>query len=78
MQKNNAVYRVWDTCTGTVEGKSRDGVYLTLDNGEEAFAFRYTGLKIGDKVFCSVKHPARDGRKMLVTIDSTLQYDEVA
>lgn len=61
-----------DTCFGYVTGKNSSGVYLFLDDGQDAFAYGFTSVPNGCRVWCSVRREATDNRLMLVRIDSTL------
>lgn len=67
-------YDVFDGCYATVKDRNRKGAYLILDNGEEAFAFKFANLLPGTKVLCTVQKPARDGRMKQVSIDSVREY----
>lgn len=66
-------YEVMDGCYGTVIGKCQKGVFLRLDNGEEAFAYRFN-LKIGTDVLCTVRRQAMENLRTLVSIDSTVNH----
>ena len=72
--QENGGYDVLDCCYGTVKDRNRKGAYLVLDNGEEAFAFKFANLLPGTKVLCTVQKPAREGRMKQVSIDS-VRYD---
>lgn len=63
-------YEVLDGCYGTVVGSCRKGAFLQLDNGEDAFAYKFANLWPGTKVLCTVRRLAEEGKRMLVTIDS--------
>lgn len=63
-------YERLDGCYGEVIGTCRSGAFLTLDNGEEAFAYRFASLRTGTKVLCTVRRPAKEDLRTLVTIDS--------
>ena len=75
---NTTAYEVFDGCYGTVKDRIREGVYLELDNGQEAFAFRFANLLPGSKVLCTVLKLPREGRKMLVSIDSVVWHTPLA
>lgn len=62
-------YEVMDCCYGTVTAKCQKGVFLRLDNGEDAFAYRFN-LMIGTEVLCTVLRQATDRLRTLVSIDS--------
>lgn len=59
-----------DACYGTVTGRNRSGCYLTLDNEEDAFAYRFGNLLPGTKVICTVRRQAEGGKRTLVDIDT--------
>lgn len=65
-------YEAFDACYGTVIAKNNYGAYLQLDNGQEAFSYKFANLKDGTKVLCTVLHPATEDKSVLVSIDSTL------
>lgn len=70
LNQEQSGYDVLDGCYGTVTGCCRKGAFLQLDNGEEAFAYKFANLLAGTKVLCTVRRLADEGRRMLVTIDS--------
>jgi len=63
-------YEVMDSCYGEVIDRCQKGVFVKLDNGEEAFAYKYANLKPGTKVLCTVLRQAKDTLRMLVDVDS--------
>lgn len=67
-------YERFDGCYGTVVSRCFKGAYLELDNGEKAFAYKFANLFPGTKVLCTVLKQASENRKMLVSIDSVLQF----
>lgn len=67
-----AQYERFDTCYGIIEGKSKYGIYLILDNDQEAFAYGYTTIPIGSEICCSVRKPAKEQKRTEVLIDSVL------
>lgn len=67
-------YEPLDGCFGQIVGTCRKGAFLTLDNGQEAFAYHMANLRIGSKVLCTVLKLPRDERKMLVCVDSVIEY----
>ncbi|MBQ9082958.1 MAG: hypothetical protein IJY28_05600 [Clostridia bacterium] len=71
-------YDVLDGCYGVVTSRSRNDVYLTLDNGEYAFAHKFGNLLPGTEVLCMVKRLATDEKRMLVCIESVTRYPEAA
>lgn len=67
-------YEVFDGCYATVVGRCQKGAFLTLDNGEDAFAYKFGNLWPGTKVLCTVLRLADEGRRKLVSIDSVAHY----
>lgn len=67
-------YEVFDGCFGTVVGRCQKGAYLKLDNGEDAYAYKFASLLPGTKVLCTVLKLAKENRLKLVSIDSVVQY----
>ena len=67
-------YEVFDGCFGTVVGRCQIGAYLKLDNGEDAYAYKFASLLPGTKVLCTVLKLAKENRLKLVSIDSVVQY----
>lgn len=65
-------YEAFDACYGTVTGRSNSGAYLQMDNGQEAFSYKFANLREGTKVLCTVLRPATERKRTLVSIDSTL------
>ncbi len=61
-------------CYATVTGTCRSGAFLQLDNGEDAFAYKFANLIPGSKVLCTVLRQALESRKKLVSIDSVISY----
>lgn len=81
-----ALVNLRDSVSGIVKGQSRAGLYIDLniendidDHEEVVPAFGYwTGrLSIGTKVLCSIKRQAREGRDILVSVDSVLYQDDM-
>lgn len=77
-EKENQGYEVMDGCYGTVVGRCQKGAFVTLDNGEDAFAYKFANLWPGTKVLCTVLRLADEGRRKLVSIDSVAQYPVAA
>lgn len=71
-------YDVLDGCYGTVVSRCQKGAYLTLDNGESAFAYKFGNLWPGTKVLCTVLKLATDDRLMRVSVDSVCYYPVAA
>ena len=61
----NDTYDLYDAAYGVVTCCSRSGAYLTLDNGEDAFAYKAANLRPGTKVLCSVTRLAKPDRGWL-------------
>ena len=74
MLNNERHYEMFDGCYATVVGRCQKGVFLTLDNGEDAFAYKFCNLWPDTKVLCTVLRLAEDGRRKLVSIDSVVHY----
>lgn len=70
----NTGYEVMDGCYGRVTGRCQKGAFLELDNGQEAFAYKFASLLPGTEVLCTVLRQVVENRKMLVSIDSVLKY----
>lgn len=66
-------YEPFEECYAIVTGRCSTGVFLRLDNNEEAFAYSFN-LIPGTKVLCTVRKSATDNRRTLVWIDSVIQY----
>lgn len=67
-------YEPLEGCYGIITGRCRSGAFLQLDNGEEAFAFKFANLFPGTKVLCTVKRAANEEKRTLVAIDSVIEY----
>lgn len=80
MEINNVEtgYEPFEGCYGTITERCRKGAYLQLDNGEEAFAYKFGNLFPGTKVLCTVLRRPQEGKKTLVSIDSIVQYSGFA
>lgn len=70
----SACYDKYDGCFGSVTGYCHSGAFLTLDNGQAAFAYKFGGLRPGTKVLCTVLRLPTEERRMLVSIDSVCEY----
>lgn len=64
-------FNVKDDVYGTVIGSCSKGIFLRMDNGQEAFAY-FNILGIGTRVRCSVRRKANESRRMLVSVDSLI------
>ena len=82
-----AMVNLRDSVPGIVKGQSRLGLYIDLniennfdDRKEFVPAFGYlTGrLPVGTKVMCSIRKPAREGKDILVSVDSIVYEEEMA
>lgn len=61
---------VGDVVYGVVTGVCSAGIFLSLEDGQEAFA-RFGGLEYGAKVPCTVlKKASETWRRVLVGVDS--------
>lgn len=78
MNNNYKGYEKFDGCYGEVTGKCRAGAFLTLDNGQEAFAYKFASLLPGTKVLCTVLKQPTEEKKMLVSIDSVVSHVPLA
>ena len=77
-QNQRTQYEPRDVVVGTVYGGCKSGVFLRLENGEEAFA-KFGILKNGTKVLCSILKKA-DARKKFLTlasVDSVISSEEL-
>lgn len=72
MKTTDVVYERFDGCYGEVTGSCRVGAYLTLDNGQEAFAYRFANLPPGTEVLCTVLKMPTEEKRMLVSVDSVM------
>lgn len=77
-EKEVQEYEVMDGCYGTVVDRCQKGAFLTLDNGEDAFAYKFGNLWPGTKVLCTVLRMGDEGRRKLVSIDSVTHYPVAA
>lgn len=82
-----AMVNLRDSVPGIVKGQSRLGLYIDLniendfdDRKELVPAFGYwTGrLPVGTKVMCSIRKRAREGKDILVSVDSIVYEEEMA
>ena len=68
--QNNEVH-VRDGVYGVITGSCKSGLFVELENGQEAFAM-FGGLYPGTEVFCTVLKKATETWRVLVAIDSVL------
>ena len=78
MEHVNVIYEKDDACYGKVTCCCRTGAFLVLDNGQEAFAYKFASLQPGTEVLCCVERVPVDDRRMLVSIESVLWDDWAA
>ncbi len=64
-------YNIRDGVRATVIGGCAKGLFLLLENGQEAFAY-FGGLAPGTEVLCSVVGKATENLRVKVSIDSVL------
>lgn len=64
-------FNIRDGVYGVVTGGCNKGVFLKLENGQDAFAY-FGGLAPGMEVLCSVLKKATDQWRVLVAVDSVL------
>ena len=62
-------YDIRDSVKAIVTASAARGVYLTLDNGQYAFA-HFDKLPVGSSVYCTVLKKATEHWLTLVSIDS--------
>lgn len=65
-------YEVMDGFYGEVIDRCQKGAFIRLDNGEEAFAYKFAGLRTGTKVLCTVLKQARGTLRTLVDVESVI------
>ena len=66
-----------DAVYGVVTGNCSKGLFLELENGQQAFS-HFGGLAPGSEVLCSVIKKATEKWRVLVSIDSVLTEAIVA
>lgn len=67
---NDMEYEVLDECYGIAACRCGNGIFLTLDNSEKAYAYRFGNLYPGDKVICRIDKLPHEGKHMQVSISS--------
>lgn len=72
--EQNEGYDLRDCCFGQVIRQTQQGIFIRLEDGTEAFAYNGSSLRPGSKVFCSVLKFARERLRMLVSVDSVVEY----
>lgn len=70
-------YNVRDGVRAVVTGGCSKGLFLHLENGQEAFA-SFGGLVPGTEVICTVLKKATERWRVLVAIDSVLERELAA
>ena len=68
---------IWDDMYGVVTGSCSKGLFLMLENGQEAFS-RFGSLAPGSEVLCSVIKKANENWRYLVSIDSVIRAAPIA
>ena len=68
-------YDVFDSAYGVVLDRCRKGVFIQLDSGERAFSYKFSNLRVGTKVLCTVLKKAKGPLFMLVDVDSVCDED---
>lgn len=71
----NMGYEIMDECYAVVSGRCGDGIFLTLDNGEKAYAHRFGNLFPGTQVICRIDRLPTNNKNTLVSISSVCSYD---
>lgn len=67
-----------DSCYGTIIGRCKAGGFLVLDNGEEAFGYDLGNLPLGSQVICNIRRAGTEARRILVRLESVIQYGSQA
>lgn len=70
-------YNIRDGVHAVVIGGCNKGLFLRLENGQEAFA-SFGGLIPGTEVFCTVFKKSTERWRVLVSIDSVLDRELAA
>lgn len=68
-------YGVGDECYATVGSRCGGNVFLTLDNGQKAFAYNFASLTYGQQVLCAITKPAAGDNCMRAVITHVCNYD---
>lgn len=68
------IYEAYESCYGYVSSRCSQGIFLELDNGQRAFAYKYLNLNMGSKVLCTVLRKPVNDKLALVGIDSVIDY----
>ena len=72
--ENSLGYEIIDECYAVVSGRCGNGVFLTLDNGQSAYAYQFGNLTPGDQVICRIDKLPQADRKARVSISSVCSY----
>lgn len=72
--KKTVDYEVYESCYGYVNSRCGHGIFLELDNGQRAFAYKYWSLRSGSKVLCTILRKPTNDKLTLVGIDSVVEY----
>lgn len=67
-------YERMDSDYAVVTGRCGKGIFLRMKQGEEAFSYQMSNLKIGTEVICTVLKMAQEGRRLRVAVDSVVAY----
>ncbi len=70
-------FSVKDGVYGIITGGCKKGLFITLENGQEAFA-EFGGYPYGTKVLCTVLKKATDKWRVFVSIDSVINEEAIA
>lgn len=68
-------YTVGDECYATVGSRCGGNVFLTLDNGQKAFAYNFSSLTYGQQVICAITKPATGDHCMRAVITHVCDYN---
>lgn len=71
-------YGVGDECYATVSSRCGGNVFLTLDNGQKAFAYNFGSLAYGQQVICAITRAAAGSNCMRAVITHVCGYDMLA
>ena len=68
---------LWESLEGRVIRECKNGILLRLETGELAFA-SFCGVKLCDRVLCTVSKIIEDRNLILVNVDSALEENLMA
>lgn len=72
MNTQHVCYERFDSCYGEVTSRCNAGAFLRLENGQDAFAYKFGNLLPGTKVLCTVLKMPTETKRMRVSIDSVM------